>query len=86
MTVGAVDIGGTKSWYDDTRHRGRRGGHTLDGFAKPEAAAPGRYDGRPGSGDSSLVAEAAGQGHRAWLHPALGHVLLGPRGRRGGSP
>ena len=85
MTVGAIDIGGTKSRYDDTprtvvgvgpharRLREARGGRTWP------------VHGRPGSRQLVARGRAAGQGHRARLHPALGHVLLGPRGRRGGS-
>jgi len=57
MTVGAIDIGGTKSRYDDTPAPWSAWGHTLDGFAKPEVAAPGRYMVGPVPGNSSLVAE-----------------------------
>ncbi len=57
MTVGALDIGGTKSRYDDSPAPWSAWGYTLDGFSKPEVAAPGRYMVGPVPGDSSLVAE-----------------------------
>src|ERR671933_1130644 len=43
ITVGADDIGGSVSTNDDTAAPWSVYGHTLDGFAKPELAAPGRY-------------------------------------------
>ena len=43
ITVGANDIGGTISTNDDTAAPWSVYGYTLDGFAKPELTAPGRY-------------------------------------------
>ncbi|MDQ2911111.1 MAG: S8 family serine peptidase, partial [Actinomycetota bacterium] len=43
ITVGAVDIGGTKSRDDDVNAPWSAYGRTLDGFMKPDLAAPGRY-------------------------------------------
>jgi serine protease AprX len=61
ITVGADDIGGSAAANNDTAAPWSAYGYTLDGFAKPELAAPGRYmigpvpdtstlaTGRPGS-------------------------------------
>ena len=43
ITVGAVDIGGTKNSKDDAPAPWSAYGRTNDGFAKPELVAPGRY-------------------------------------------
>jgi len=43
ITVGANDINGSVSTNDDTAAAWSTYGYTLDGFAKPELAAPGRY-------------------------------------------
>jgi serine protease AprX len=43
ITVGANDIAGTVSTKDDTAAPWSAYGYTLDGFAKPEISAPGRY-------------------------------------------
>ncbi len=43
ITVGANDINGSVSTNDDTAAPWSTYGYTLDGFAKPELAAPGRY-------------------------------------------
>ncbi|MDX6507561.1 MAG: serine protease AprX [Gaiellaceae bacterium] len=43
ITVGAVDIGGTKNLKDDTNAPWSAYGRTEDGFMKPDLAAPGRY-------------------------------------------
>ena len=43
ITVGAVDIHGTSSTWDDTSAPWSSYGYTPDGFAKPELSAPGRY-------------------------------------------
>ena len=43
ITVGANDIGGTVSTQNDTAAPWSAYGYTLDGFAKPEISAPGRY-------------------------------------------
>jgi serine protease AprX len=59
MTVGALDIGGTKSRDDDTTAPWSAWGYTLDGFAKPEIVAPGRYMIGPVPAGSSLTIERA---------------------------
>jgi serine protease AprX len=43
LTVGATDTAGTVSTSDDVAAPWSVFGHTYDGFAKPELAAPGRY-------------------------------------------
>lgn len=43
VTVGAIDIGGTKKRDDDFPAPWSAWGSTLDGFSKPEIVAPGRY-------------------------------------------
>jgi serine protease AprX len=43
ITVGAVDIQGSTSTNDDVAAPWSAYGSTLDGFAKPELSAPGRY-------------------------------------------
>jgi serine protease AprX len=43
ITVGAADTGSTVSTADDTTAPWSSWGSTLDGFAKPELVAPGRY-------------------------------------------
>ena len=43
ITVGATDIDGSISTTDDYAAPWSAYGHTLDGFAKPEISAPGRY-------------------------------------------
>ena len=43
ITVGANDVSGSVSTNDDTAAPWSSYGYTLDGFAKPELAAPGRY-------------------------------------------
>jgi serine protease AprX len=43
ITVGASDTGTSVSTYDDVAAPWSAYGYTLDGFAKPELAAPGRY-------------------------------------------
>ena len=43
ITVGAVDVNGSSSTWDDTNAPWSSYGYTPDGFAKPEVAAPGRY-------------------------------------------
>jgi serine protease AprX len=43
VTVGAVDIGGSSSTWDDARAPWSAYGRTPDGFLKPEICAPGRY-------------------------------------------
>jgi serine protease AprX len=43
ITVGAVDVSGSVGTHDDFAAPWSAYGYTLDGFAKPEIAAPGRY-------------------------------------------
>ena len=43
ITVGAIDIGGTKNPRDDFPAPWSAYGRTYDGFAKPDLVAPGRY-------------------------------------------
>jgi serine protease AprX len=43
ITVGASDVLGTSTTTDDVAAPWSAYGYTLDGFAKPELAAPGRY-------------------------------------------
>ena len=43
ITVGAADINGTTDPVDDFAAPWSASGYTLDGFAKPELGAPGRY-------------------------------------------
>jgi serine protease AprX len=57
ITVGALDLGGTFRWNDDAITSWSAYGHTLDGFAKPEIAAAGRYMIGPVPVNSTLPAE-----------------------------
>jgi serine protease AprX len=59
ITVGAIDIGGTKSRYDDTNAPWSAYGRTPDGFMKPDLAAPGRYMVGPVPMGSTLAVERA---------------------------
>ena len=43
ITVGSVDLNGTADLADDFTSPWSSYGYTLDGFSKPELAAPGRY-------------------------------------------
>src|SRR5205823_6726424 len=43
ITVGAADINATNDQADDFAAPWSASGYTLDGFAKPELGAPGRY-------------------------------------------
>jgi serine protease AprX len=43
ITVGATDLVGTRTTADDVTAPWSAYGYTLDGFAKPDIAAPGRY-------------------------------------------
>jgi hypothetical protein len=54
ITVGASDTGGTVATSDDFAAPWSVYGHTLDGFAKPEIGAPGRYIVAPIPTDSAL--------------------------------
>jgi serine protease AprX len=57
ITVGADDIAGTIPTHDDFAAPWSAYGYTLDGFAKPELAAPGRYMVGPVPASSTLVLE-----------------------------
>jgi serine protease AprX len=57
ITVGAIDIGGTKNVRDDVNAPWSAWGRTLDGFLKPDLAAPGRYMVGPVPGNSTLAVE-----------------------------
>jgi serine protease AprX len=59
ITVGAIDIGGTKNIRDDVNAPWSAWGRTLDGFMKPDLAAPGRYMVGPVPGNSTLAVERA---------------------------
>ena len=57
ITVGANDIDGSVSTNDDVAAPWSAYGYTLDGFAKPELAAPGRYMIGPVPSGSTLALE-----------------------------
>jgi serine protease AprX len=57
ITVGASDTGRSVSTNDDTAAPWSAYGYTLDGFAKPEMAAPGRYMVGPVPVTSTLYTE-----------------------------
>jgi serine protease AprX len=59
ITVGAVDIGGTKAVADDASAPWSAYGRTPDGFMKPDLAAPGRYMVGPLPATSTLAVEKA---------------------------
>jgi len=59
ITVGAIDIGGTKNRNDDFNAPWSAYGRTLDGFMKPDLAAPGRYMVGPVPAGSTLAVERA---------------------------
>jgi len=57
ITVGALDIDGSVKAWDDTNAPWSAYGYTLDGFTKPELAAPGRYMVGPVPAASTLPQE-----------------------------
>jgi serine protease AprX len=57
ITVGAADIGSKANTRDDTVAYWSAWGSTIDGFAKPELTAPGRYMVGPVPATSTLVTE-----------------------------
>jgi serine protease AprX len=57
ITVGADDVDGSVSTNDDVAAPWSAYGYTLDGFAKPDVAAPGRYMVGPVPVASTLVTE-----------------------------
>jgi serine protease AprX len=58
ITVGALDQAQTSDPYDDTVPWWSAYGSTMDGFSKPDMAAPGRYLAMPVPADASLAAYA----------------------------
>ena len=61
ITVGANDIDGSVSVNDDIAAPWSAYGYTLDGFAKPDVGAPGRYIIGPVPSNSTLARERPGQ-------------------------
>src|SRR6185437_6170885 len=59
ITVGAADMGGDPSPWNDTAPTWSAYGYTNDGFRKPEVAADGRYIVGPIPMGSTLAAEKA---------------------------
>jgi serine protease AprX len=59
ITVGASDTGRSVSTFDDVAAPWSAYGYTLDGFAKPDLAAPGRYMVGPVPVTASLYTERA---------------------------
>ena len=59
ITVGAVDLNGTTKLDDDFNAPWSAYGYTLDGFAKPDLAAAGRYMIGPVPADSTLAIQRA---------------------------
>ena len=59
ITVGAIDLGGTKNIRDDSNAPWSAYGRTPDGFMKPELTAPGRYMVGPVPVGSTLAVEKA---------------------------
>jgi serine protease AprX len=59
ITVGAADLHGTVTTTDDTTAPWSAWGYTMDGFAKPEVSAPGRYMVGPVPDGSTLASERA---------------------------
>ena len=82
ITVGAADIGSTMATADDVAAPWSAHGYTLDGFAKPELGAPGRYLVGARLGRRGALTRTAGKHRLARLHAALGHLLRGPTRRR----
>jgi serine protease AprX len=58
ITVGALDQSGTADPYDDTVPYWSAYGYTMDGFQKPDLAAPGRYMVAPVPMGSTLATTA----------------------------
>ena len=61
ITVGANDIEGSVGTNDDVAAPWSAYGYTLDGFAKPDVGAPGRYLVGPAPEKSTLALERPGQ-------------------------
>jgi serine protease AprX len=60
ITVGASDIGTSVWTYDDVAAPWSAYGYTLDGFAKPDLVAPGRYIVGPVPATATLYSERPG--------------------------
>jgi serine protease AprX len=60
ITVGADDVSGSVSTNDDSAAPWSSYGYTIDGFAKPDLAAPGRYMVGPVPAGSTLALERPG--------------------------
>jgi serine protease AprX len=60
LTVGASDIGKSVRTYDDVAAPWSAYGYTLDGFAKPDLVAPGRYMVGPVPPTATLYTERPG--------------------------
>jgi serine protease AprX len=58
ITVGALDVGQTGDPYDDSVPYWSGFGYTMDGFSKPDMAAPGRYMVMPVPAGASIPARA----------------------------
>jgi serine protease AprX len=58
ITVGALDQAQTSDPYDDTVPWWSGKGYTMDGFSKPDMAAPGRYMVGPVPADATMAAHA----------------------------
>jgi serine protease AprX len=58
ITVGALDQAQTSDPYDDTVPWWSGKGYTMDGFYKPDMAAPGRYMVGPVPADATMAAHA----------------------------
>ena len=82
MTVGALDIGGTKSRYDDSPAPWSAWGYTPRRLLEAGGRGTRPLHGRAGARRLVARRRAAGQGRRARIHPAVGHVVLGSGGRR----
>jgi serine protease AprX len=70
ITVGAVGVNGTADPADDTTPSWSSYGHTAEGFAKPEVAAPGRYMAGPlppGSTIATTFADRALEPGYGWM-------------------
>ena len=82
ITVGAADIGSSATTSDDLAAPWSAHGYTVDGFAKPELGAPGRYLVAPVSAGAALCGRAARKHRQARLHAALRHILRRATRRR----
>ena len=77
ITVGATDTGKSVSTNDDVTAPWSAYGYTLDGFAKPELSAPGRYMVGPVPTTSTLYSERADHIVDPGYVELSGHLVLG---------